>query len=292
MIYHIIHTTEYKYHQGVSLCHNIARLLPRNTESQTLQKSVVKINPLPNVMEAYEDFFGNNVLYFAVQEEHSSLKVTVLSHIEKKPGKALSPGLYQHTPWEQVVSDIHARDGHFFDAKQFTGPTAMTDASPDVFDYATVSFLPGRSFQDASMDLVRRIHHDFEFKPGFSSIATPLQEVMAQRKGVCQDFAHLGIACIRAMGLPARYVSGYIETLPPDGKEKLAGVDASHAWFSIFIPDTGWVDLDPTNNMLVGDQHITVGWGRDYADVPPLKGVILSAGPHRLDVSVDVRRIS
>ena len=144
---------------------------------------------------------------------------------------------------------------------------------------------------DATKELMQRIYHDFKFKPGFTTVATPLAEVMKERKGVCQDFAHFAIACLRSIGLPARYVSGYIETTPPPGVEKLTGVDASHAWFALYIPNVGWLDFDPTNNQVPGLQHITIGWGRDYADIAPLKGVILSSGPHKLDVTVDVKRV-
>ena len=138
---------------------------------------------------------------------------------------------------------------------------------------------------------MHRIFSDFKFQSGFTTIATPLSVVMKERKGVCQDFAHVAIACIRSLGLPARYVSGYIETLPPPGMQKLAGVDASHAWFSVYIPGSGWVDFDPTNNIIPAERHITIGWGRDYADITPLRGVIMSSGSHELKVSVDVRRV-
>ena len=139
------------------------------------------------------------------------------------------------------------------------------------------------------MRLMRRIYHDFTYDPEFTTIATPLSEVLEHKRGVCQDFAHLAIACIRSMGLAARYVSGYIETLPPPGKEKLVGTDASHAWFSVFFPETGWLDFDPTNNQMPMDKHITVAWGRDFDDVTPLKGIAFGGGQHRLSVSVDVR---
>jgi len=144
---------------------------------------------------------------------------------------------------------------------------------------------------EATTDLMHRIYRDFAFTPGFTTVSTPLSVVMRERKGVCQDFAHLAIACVRSAGLPARYVSGYIETISPAGVQKLIGVDASHAWFSVYIPQAGWVDLDPTNDMLAADQHITVGWGRDYADIAPMKGIILSSGAHGLSVSVDVKRV-
>ena len=141
------------------------------------------------------------------------------------------------------------------------------------------------------MDLTKRIYSEFEYKPGFTTIATPVDDVLRDRKGVCQDFAHLAIACLRSIGLPARYISGYIETIPPPGVAKLSGADASHAWFAVYVPGSGWLDFDPTNNQVPGLQHITIGWGRDYADITPLKGVILSSGQHKLDVSVDVKRI-
>jgi transglutaminase-like putative cysteine protease len=166
----------------------------------------------------------------------------------------------------------------------------MTASNREIADYAMQSFRPGRSAMEAAEELMHRIYTDFEFKPGFTTIATPLSTVMQQRKGVCQDFAHLAIACVRSAGLPARYVSGYIETISPEGTEKLVGVDASHAWFSVYIPGKGWVDFDPTNNMIPSDQHITIGWGRDYADITPVRGVVLSSGAHELKVSVDVRR--
>jgi transglutaminase-like putative cysteine protease len=139
---------------------------------------------------------------------------------------------------------------------------------------------------------MQRIYHDFEFKPGLTTVATPVNDVLALRKGVCQDFAHLAISCIRSMGLPAKYMSGYIETIKDPGKEKLVGADASHAWMSVFIPGLGWVDFDPTNNQIPTHQHITVAWGRDYSDIAPLKGVIHSSRPHKLFVGVTVHRIA
>ena len=291
MKYQIAHTTEYQYHQTVSLCHNIAMLIPRNTDLQECRKIVVKINPQPDVMNEYQDFFGNKVLYFAVQQEHSSLKVTVLSQVEKFKPRNLKMELYNNIPWENINNMLNEPGLGNFEARQFIPFTAMTNSTKEIHEYALQSFTPGRSVFEATTDLVQRIYNDFEFKPGFTTLATPLTEVMEKRKGVCQDFAHLGIACIRSLGLPARYVSGYIETIAPEGKEKLTGVDASHAWFSVFIPQSGWIDFDPTNNLITSDQHITIGWGRDYADLAPLKGVILSIGTHQLDVSVDVKRL-
>ena len=292
MNYTVTHKTVYTYNTPVSLCHNIARLLPRSTDKQTCTHSSVVIDPVPDVLDEYVDFFGNKLLYFAIQQEHKKLVVTVTSDIDKTHTGALEINLYSHTPWEQVQLQYSEPGKDYLDIRQYIPETAFTTSEPAIVAYAQQSFKPGISLFDAASNLMQRIYSDFEFKPGFTTIATPLSEVMKARKGVCQDFAHLAIACVRAMGLPARYVSGYIETLPPKGTKKLVGVDASHAWFSVYIPNMGWVDFDPTNNQLPANQHITVGWGRDYADVAPLKGIIVSSGRHQLSVSVDVRRNS
>ena len=181
-------------------------------------------------------------------------------------------------------------NGKAMNIRQYVFETPMTAWNDEIVKYALQSFTSGRPVFEATEELTRRIYKDFEYKPGHTTIATPLSVVMQERKGVCQDFAHLAIACLRAIGLPARYVSGYLETVSPEGTEKLIGVDASHAWFSVYIPGWGWMDFDPTNNCLVSDQHITIGWGRDYADIAPLEGIILSSGSHELTVSVDVKR--
>lgn len=289
MNYKIIHTTTYTYAGSVSLCHNIAMLTPRNTQSQVCKSSVIHITPEPDVINEYFDFFGNKVTYFAIQEEHQKLTVTVQSQIAQLLPAAPRSDLYIHCPWNELRTSLMEPNAENFEARQFLSPTQMTLCDAAVKEYALHSFSPGRSVYEAIYDLNQRIYKDFEYKPGFTTITTPVQEVMASRKGVCQDFAHLAIACLRCMGLPARYVSGYIETIPLPGKEKLVGSDASHAWFSAFIPNVGWIDFDPTNNQLSSHQHVTIGWGRDYSDITPLKGVILSSGAHQLEVSVDMR---
>jgi transglutaminase-like putative cysteine protease len=269
--YSINHTTTYTYQEPVSLCHNVLRLVPRNTGTQLCKAVKVNISPEPDSLREYEDFFGNKVIYFSIEKEHAQLKVNVHSEIAKRSGR----------PEEAASAD---------DISQYIFATPMTTGNEEMEAYARVSFLPGRPLLEAARDLMHRIYTDFSFTPGFTTISTPLSVVMRERKGVCQDFAHLAIACVRSVGLPARYVSGYIETISPSGVEKLVGVDASHAWFSIYVPEMGWVDFDPTNDVLPGDQHITIGWGRDYADIAPMKGIILSSGSHELAVSVDVRR--
>jgi len=278
MRYSIHHTTVYTYLEPVSLCHNVLRLAPRNTGRQVCESVSVKIHPEPDNLREYEDFFGNKVIYFSIEKAHAQLTVNVHSEIEKKA--ADDGGAYFREDGEEAG-----------EISQFIFGTPMTAWSEEIEAYARVSFQPGRPLLEAAGDLMHRIYTDFDFTPGFTTVSTPMAVVMQERKGVCQDFAHLAIACIRSVGLPARYVSGYIETISPPGVEKLVGVDASHAWFSVYIPQAGWVDFDPTNNVLPGDQHITIGWGRDYADIAPMKGIIVSSGSHGLAVSVDVRRV-
>jgi transglutaminase-like putative cysteine protease len=290
--YQIIHTTEYDYHQSVSVCHNIARLAIRDTTRQHCGKTVISISPEPDVIDEYLDFFRNKVVYFAIQKEHLRLRVSVKSTVTLDR----SIGLMDHgipvALWQDIVGKLSVVDPDQFDARQYVPETELTRTTDEIKDYAARSFRSGLSLYEAATDLMGRIFHGFEFSSGFTTVATPLSEMLRSRKGVCQDFAHLAIACVRSVGLPARYVSGYIETHPPEGQEKLFGVDASHAWFSVYIPGNGWIDFDPTNNVMPTDQHITIGWGRDYADVAPIKGVIQSSGPHQLTVSVDVRRLS
>jgi transglutaminase-like putative cysteine protease len=289
--YQITHITEYEYFQPIAICHNIAKLLVRNTSDQRSIKTNINISPQPDRISEYIDFFGNKVLYFAIQQEHKKLTVSIQSIIEKNISNPIQANLYSDLAWNQIPSQLLDLTPEHIEALQFIAETDFTKTSTEIHDYALKSFSNDKSFFEASKDLMQRIYNDFEFKPGATNVSTPLIEVMKERKGVCQDFAHLAIACVRSVGLPARYVSGYIETEAPAGKEKLFGVDASHAWFSIYIPNTGWIDFDPTNNIIPGQQHITIGWGRDYSDITPLKGIILSSGKHKLSVSVDVRRI-
>lgn len=290
MLYSVEHTTKYQYHEQVSLCHNIAALSPRNTSKQTCRAFNIIISPLPEVVEEHIDFFGNKLYYFVIEQEHEELTVTVRSQVEKIN---ITDEQLPHPDqsWETVRDILLASKGELMEEKQFTNPTEITATTPEIKNYAERSFKAGKPLFEAVYDLINRIYTDFTFTTGFTTISTPLSVVMKERKGVCQDFAHLAISCIHSIGLPARYVSGYLETLAPAGKEKLAGVDASHAWISVFIPGMNWVDFDPTNNQLATEQYITIGWGRDYFDIIPLKGVIMSSNPHELTVSVDVKRM-
>jgi len=290
MLFSVEHTTRYKYHEQVSLCHNIAALTPRNTPYQKCRSISINISPSPDVLEEHVDFFGNHLFYFVVEQEHETLSVTVKSEVEKTSRMPRpSPDFAQS--WESVKDLLDRSTEEFIEEKQFMNPTEITAANTVIREYALKSFPAGKPLFEAIVDLIQRIYADFKFTPGFTTISTPLAVVMKERKGVCQDFAHLAISCIHCLGLPARYVSGYLETLAPAGKEKLVGVDASHAWIAAFIPEVGWVDFDPTNNQLANDQYITIGWGRDYFDIIPLKGIIMSSNTHELSVSVDVKRI-
>jgi transglutaminase-like putative cysteine protease len=291
MKYLISHKTTYTYYEPVSLCHNIARLVPRNTERQYCRNVTVKIDPEPDTINEYKDFFGNKIIYFSIEQEHAQLTVHVRSEIESiEPVAGGGQGRVAGGADGQVADGAQEGMEDPAEIRQFIFATPMTAVSQEVLDYARISFPPGRPVLEAATDLMHRIYRDFEFKSGYTTISTPLSVVLKERKGVCQDFAHLAIACVRSVGLPARYVSGYIETVSPAGVERLIGVDASHAWFSVYVSLLGWVDFDPTNNVLPGVQHITIGWGRDYADIAPLNGIILSSGSHGLGVSVDVKR--
>ncbi|UEG50076.1 transglutaminase family protein [Ferruginibacter lapsinanis] len=289
--YTITHKTEYIYREPIALCHNIARLIPRSVNGQVCSMSEIVITPKPDTYKRYEDFFGNHVAYFAIEQDHSKLTVTVTSNIEITPG-TLQFNEYPTEAWEHVAAKLLTNTEENIEVRQYIPETGMTEITPEIKDYALQSFTPGRPLFEATYDLMQRIYKDFEFKAGLTTVATPVKETLKLRKGVCQDFAHLAITCLRSVGLPARYISGYIETISKPGKEKLVGADASHAWFSVYIPGAGWVDFDPTNNQIPSSQHITIGWGRDYADIAPLKGIILSSRPHKLLVSVDVKRVN
>ncbi|MFT3680908.1 MAG: transglutaminase family protein [Ferruginibacter sp.] len=290
MLYSIIHNTTYRYHETVPQCHNIAILTPRDTAVQSCLTFSLDIKPEPAIIDEYIDFFGNKVFYFAIEQEHESLSVTATSIIEKNEEEE-SKGNVNLQSWEEVRNLMHELNGNYLNEKQYTVPSDITFPDDAIRAFAAQSFTPNRPLFETVQDLMNRIYTGFKYTAGFTTVSTPLSVVMKERKGVCQDFAHLGISCMHAMGIPARYISGYLETTAPEGKEKLVGADASHAWFSVFIPGMGWVDFDPTNNKIPGEQYITIGWGRHYFDVIPLRGVITSSHSHALSVSVDVKKI-
>lgn len=291
MKYRIVHTTEYTYQAPVTLCHNEVHLRPRDFSGQRCLSNTLDITPPPSILSRRADFFGNEVGYFAVQTPHEQLSVTATSEVQTEAETQLH--FQSQIPWNEAAERL-ARDLHpnVLEARQYVFDSPSVQAWPGLADYAAHAFPPGRPLGEAVHDLMARIHQDFAYDPDFTTVATPLTEVFEHRRGVCQDFAHLAIACLRSRGLAARYVSGYIETDAPPGGVKLVGADASHAWFAVFDPDLGWLDFDPTNNQIPMDRHITTAWGRDYADITPLKGVIYGGGTaQKTRVAVDVARI-
>jgi transglutaminase-like putative cysteine protease len=292
MTFRVVHTTRYTYSRRVSLCYNVAHLKPRNFDRQTCVSSRIDVVPAPATLNEWVDFFGNQTTYFAVQAPHSELTVTATSEIEVSSQLRMAdPGIA--IPWNDVTGHLRApADAETRDAQQYTLESPFVSLESELAQYGRQCFGEGRPLVDAVHDLMGRIHRDFTYDPAFSTIATPLQDVLAHRRGVCQDFAHLAIGCLRAQGLAARYVSGYLETDPPPGQKKLVGADESHAWFSVYVPGQGWLDFDPTNNQIPMDRHIVTAWGRDYGDITPIKGVIFGGGSNQsLQVSVDVSRI-
>jgi transglutaminase-like putative cysteine protease len=290
MRYRVRHVTEYRYSAQVINGHTVAHLRPRATPTQTVISSEVTTAPVADHADEYLDVFGNHVSYRAVEQVHDQLVVTGLYEIDLSTPEQLvwSP------PWEELRA-IVATDGsaHGLLARMCSIESKYVTPSADLARFASWSFLPGRAFHEAVVDLSHRIFTEFAFDPGFSDVSTPLADVLTHRRGVCQDFAHLAIGSLRSLGLPARYVSGYIENEPPPGTAKLAGADASHAWFSVYIPGWGWLDVDPTNDQAPPMSHVTVGWGRDYADVAPVRGVVFgSPATQELSVAVEVSRLA
>ncbi len=296
MKYKITHTTQYQYSQAVSVCHSEARLLPRSFNGQQCLSSKLEITPQAANLQERLDFFGNRIVFFELQQAHEQLTVTAHSEVDvADSSKQISMPLQDS--WENLATRLHdplnpatSNVDDFLQLHLLSLHSEMIPNLPEIRDYAAASFQTGWSVINVAEDLTRRIYQDFSYDPSFTTITTPLARVFAHKRGVCQDFAHLAIACLRSVGLPARYVSGYIETTPPPGQIKLAGSDASHAWFSVFQPEQGWQDFDPTNNCATGEQHITLAWGRDYHDIAPFKGLARGGNQHQVSVAVDVRR--
>ncbi|MBB5352962.1 transglutaminase-like putative cysteine protease [Haloferula luteola] len=287
MVYRIRHRTTYLYEDPANLCHNLARLRPLDLPTQQCLSFRLKVSPQPDISSSHLDGFGNHVDYFAIQHPHSELTIEAESRVEMRPQAQLL--LEASCPWNEVSARIETPgDPETAMARESTLPSRMIPRLPRLTELTAKDFPQGRPLVEAVSALNERIFTEFEFKPGFTNVATPVSEVFKTRAGVCQDFAHLMIAALRNLGIPARYVSGYLETLPPPGKPKLIGADASHAWVSVFVPDHGWIEFDPTNNLRPGQRHIVVAYGSDYADVSPIRGVTMGGSDHRLRVAVDV----
>ena len=288
MNYRITHRTLYDYAAPVTVSHHVARLEPRGTATQTRQEYALEIFPVPALRKARRDYFGNEVCFFSIQEVHERLEIITTSRVLMNAG--LPPFTLENSPAWQEVGQLF-RDPvspEVVEPYEFIFDSPQVRASFDLADYAKESFSKDTPVLAGARELTRRIFKDFKFDPKATTVATPLEEVWEKRHGVCQDFAHLGIACLRSLGLPARYVSGYLRTHPPDGQPRLVGADASHAWFAVFCPGHGWVDFDPTNNVQPAEEHITVAYGRDFGDVSPVAGILTGGGKHDVKVSVDV----
>lgn len=287
MLYRVSHETVYDYGESVSLCHNQVHLIPRTLDYQRCEAGELVVTPTPLRIDPWQDYFGNQVRYFSIGEEHRRLSILVRSVVEVHERPAFLPA------WDLGWEDVRCRIAHPGDdecraAVQFAIPSRLVRYSHEAADYASVSFVPGRPLVDAVFDLTSRIYHEFRYDPTATTVNTPPSEVLRKRRGVCQDFAHLEIACLRSIGLAARYVSGYLLTEPPPGQPKLIGADASHAWLAVFCPGWGWLDVDPTNNQVPDTRHITLAWGRDYSDVCPIQGVVIGGGQPAMRVAVDV----
>ena len=289
--FEVVHRTEYRYGRAMTDGYSIAHLLVRDTAHQQVESSDVMVEPDADERTEYLDAFGNRVLRLGLHRPHDHLVVTSRSVVQVRvpelPADDASP------PWDDVAERVRQSTGDIAcDVAPFAALTAATPALDELADLTATVFVPGRPVVATVRELATTIFAGFHFDADFSDVSTPIADVLRARRGVCQDFAHVMLACLRAHGLAARYVSGYIETLPPPGQPKLAGPDATHAWCSVWVPQLGWVDVDPTNDQLPPQRHITVGWGRDYFDVTPLRGVVIgpSAG-QTLQVGVDVRAL-
>lgn len=296
MIYSIRHVTHYEYEKPVTLCYNLAYLLLRDTNYQSCLGNKIKIAPLQATGQCRTDYFGNQAYYFSIEQPHKELIVDVHSEIrvhESKYSRELDLNLDLGITCAEALQQLQqSRDMEVLEAREFILDSPMVRASAPLREYARTSFNRNRPLLSAVRELTNRIYEEFTYDPTSTSIATPLAEVLRNKRGVCQDFAHLAIGCLRSLGFPARYVSGYLETLPPPGQKKMVGSDASHAWFAVYSPGEGWFEFDPTNNNMPAEHHITTAWGRDYGDVSPIKGVFFDGGKsQKLTVSVDVNRV-
>ena len=286
--YRVVHETRYAYQHPVTLSQQYLHMTPRSFLYQKADTHQIWIAPREQEMTRGIDYFGNSTQYMSITEPHKILLV----HAESTVTLMQRPSLQQMSDsmsWE-TVRDLtqRLRTAEMLDACRYLYDSPHVQSSHALADYARDSFVMGRSHLAAAMELTQRIFDDFEFDGNATDISTPLEEVLKGRRGVCQDFAQLMLGCLRSQGLAARYVSGYILTHPPEGQPRMIGADASHAWVSVFSPEYGWVDFDPTNRCLVQSEHITLGWGRDFSDVTPMRGVVLGGGQQDLEVKVTV----
>ncbi|MGE3508885.1 MAG: transglutaminase N-terminal domain-containing protein [Vicinamibacterales bacterium] len=291
VLYRVEHETRYAHGDRATTSQHLACLKPRSLDHQRVRRHELLVDPRPDTIEERRDFFGNHVHYFEILSPYAELTVLSRTLVSLRARAAVDPA--RSIPWDQVRESSRFRAGVPADVDaQFVFGSPYVAVGPEARAFAGPSFPPGQPALAGAIDLMHRIHAEFRFDPGATTVATPVTRVLADRHGVCQDFAHLMIAALRAVGLPARYVSGYLLTDPPPGQPRLVGADASHAWVALCDPVCGWVDLDPTNDVLPDLGHITTAWGRDYGDVSPLRGVVLGGQQQRLHVGVSVLPVS
>jgi len=287
MKYRVRHTTTYNYEAPVLHGRHMVRKRPRASANQQVFESSLSVDPLPAWTRESGDYFGNRVDVVELRAPHDRLVVSALTDIERQEARYDFTSSAFLSPWDTVRSRVE-REPAFFEVRELLLDSPLVRRHPMLRDYALSTFPRGRPIVEALKHFNQRIFDEFAYDPNFSDISTPLGKVLREKRGVCQDFAHVFVGAMRSLGLPARYVSGYLETRPPPGQPRLVGADASHAWASVFIPDFGWLDFDPTNNVIPNERHIVVGWGRDFSEVSPLQGVVHGGGAHTVTVSVDV----
>ncbi len=288
----IKHKTKYSYLEKVNLCHNQVILKPINLiGKQHLISFEISIENIKPSIDERIDFFGNNVHYFCINQTHKELIINTNSVVETYNSFSYFGDIHQIQLLDYKNKFKYSSESSFYLASQFIIPSIFIDISKEVKEFANNVLNTGFSLYSNCINLMNYIYKNFKFESGFTNINTPIPTILSQKKGVCQDFAHLMIATLRAWEIPARYVSGYIETLPPEGKEKLVGTDASHAWVSVFFGEWGWLEFDPTNNIQPNEQHVVLAYGRDFEDISPVKGVVITGSNPKLKVSVDVSRL-
>jgi transglutaminase-like putative cysteine protease len=283
MLFQVTHTTRYSYQNPVSHSLNEVRLTPRQVAGQEVRKTEIRVQPEPAFMHHRTDYFGNDVASFELFERHDYLEVTAESLVDVRH-EVIDP--LPSISWEEARKRISSQtDGAHIEAREFIYSSPYVPAAPQLYEYARKTFAPGRDLLEAAQELTHRIHEEFKYRPQSTSIDVRLSDVMRHRRGVCQDFAHVMIGALRSHQLAARYVSGYVRPGP-----RVQGAQASHAWVSIFFPENGWLGFDPTNDLMVSDNHVMLAWGRDYGDVTPVKGISLGGGGQTVKVEVYVQQ--
>lgn len=286
--YQVVHETAYQYAWQVANGQHLTHLTPRHTACQEVLWHALTFDPVPVENTRSRDYYGNHCHSVLIQTPHDSLRVTATTLVRVQPCEP--PAELAQQAWENVLAaTVYTPEP--LEVADMRLPSPLTPALPQSLGYAQRFLTPGRPWLEALLDLTRHIKTEFTYDPDATDVDTPLHEVFASKRGVCQDFAHLMLSCLRSCKLPARYVSGYILNDPPPGKEKLAGADASHAWVECWLPGAGWIGFDPTNGKRADTEFITVAWGRDFSDVTPLRGVVLGGGEHKPEVRVTVTRL-